>query len=294
VFRTVRFTRSTSLGRRTLFAALFVWGLHRISVSPSLWPLSRRLTTIYARSEMRIDPKGTIAGYPSLQVRRALKRLHFDLRWDTARLEVAAALPPGDGQAFAKALVAAGLAEAVGKGVWTITQAGQSLSSATAARRVTRATAEKALAEFLGRVDHVNRSGGFLGKVVTVVLFGSMLQPEVDRPSDVDLAVDIAPKEADAEKARAKNEGHVRMLESLGHRFRGFLERQCFWHYEAFHYLKGRSRVISLADLKAEGEFVLAAPHRILYADGAWKPDAPPRAKVIRRREKPSAESPFF
>ena len=165
---------------------------------------------------MRIDPKGTIAGYPSLQVRRALKRLHFERWWNTARLEVAAALPPGDGRAFAKALVAAGLAEAVGKGVWAITQAGQTLSSATAARRVTRATAEKALAEFLGRVDHVNRNKGFLGKVVTVVLFGSMLQPEVDRPSDVDLAVEIAPKEVDPEKARVINDRHAQMLESLG------------------------------------------------------------------------------
>jgi predicted nucleotidyltransferase len=227
-------------------------------------------------------------------VRRALKRLHFDLRWGTARLEGAATLPPGEGQAFAKALVSAGLAEAVGKGAWTITQAGQTLSSATAAHRVTRATAEKALAEFLGRVDHVNRNGALLGKVVSVVLFGSMLQPEVDRPSDVDLAVEIAPKEADAEMARAKNERRVRMLESLGHRFRGFLERQYFWHYETFHYLKGRSRVISLADLKAEGEFVLTSPHQILYADGVWRPDAPPRAKVVRRREKPSAESRFF
>jgi predicted nucleotidyltransferase len=158
---------------------------------------------------------------------------------------------------------------------------------------VTRATAEKALAEFLGRVDHINRTGGFLGKVVTVVLFGSMLQPEVERPSDVDVAVEIATKEADAEKARAKNERQVQMLESLGRRFRGFLERQCFWHYEAFHYLKGRSRVISLVNLKSEGGFVLAAPHRILYADGAWKPDAPPRTKVIHRRKKHSAEELF-
>src|SRR5260370_39105921 len=109
---------------------------------------------------MRIDSKGTIAGYPSLQVRRALNRLHFDLRWDTARLEVAAAFRPGDGRAFAKALVAAGLAAAGGKGVWTITQAGQTLSAATAARRATRATADKALAGFLGPVGQVYRTWG--------------------------------------------------------------------------------------------------------------------------------------
>jgi predicted nucleotidyltransferase len=34
--------------------------------------------------------------------------------------------------------------------------------------------------------------------VVEVVLFGSMLKPEVDRLSDVVIAVKIAPKEADA------------------------------------------------------------------------------------------------
>jgi len=37
-----------------------------------------------------------------------------------------------------------------------------------------------------------------------------------------------------------------------------------------------------------------AVPHRILYADGAWKADAPPRAKVIRRCEKSYADGPFF
>jgi len=34
--------------------------------------------------------------------------------------------------------------------------------------------------------------------VVEVVFFGSMLTPEADRLSDVDIAVKIAPKEADA------------------------------------------------------------------------------------------------
>ena len=45
------------------------------------------------------------------------------------------------------------------------------------------------LGEFLGRVDYLNRRPFFLARVVEVVLFGSMLKPEVDRVSDVDLAV---------------------------------------------------------------------------------------------------------
>jgi predicted nucleotidyltransferase len=239
---------------------------------------------------MRIDPKGIVAGYPALQVRRALKQLDLFPDWDLRRFELAT----GEGRAFLRSLVAAGLVERVKNGCWSITQAGKTLSSATAAPRVTRATAEKNLAAFLGRVDHVNRSAGFLGRVVTVVLFGSMLRPEVDRVSDVDLAVEITPKEPNKDRASALNERDVQAMESLGRRFRGFLDRQFYWRQEVFRFLKGRSRVISLADLKAEGGFVMAAPHRILYANGAWTPDAPPRTKVPRLRRRKLADDDLF
>ena len=239
---------------------------------------------------MRIDPKGTVAGYPALQVRRALKQLDLFPEWDLHRFEAAT----GEGHAFVRALVAAGLVERVEKGHWSITQAGKTLSSATAAPRVTRATAEKTLATFLGRVDHVNRNAEYLGRVVTVVLFGSMLRPEVDRLSDVDLAVEITPKEPNKDRAYALNERHVQILESVGVRFRGFLDRQFYWHQEVLRFLKGRSRVISLADLKAEGGFVMAAPHRILYANGAWTADAPPRTKVPHLRRRKLADDDLF
>ena len=53
-------------------------------------------------------------------------------------------------------------------------------------------TAEKALAQFLERVTRVNEDPYFLAKATRVVLFGSMLKPEVERLSDVDLAGAIA------------------------------------------------------------------------------------------------------
>jgi len=54
------------------------------------------------------------------------------------------------------------------------------------------------------------------GSVAEVVVFGSMLKPEVDRVSDVDLAVEIVPKESNPERARAINERRVLELELLG------------------------------------------------------------------------------
>jgi predicted nucleotidyltransferase len=239
---------------------------------------------------MRIDPKGTIAGYPALPVRRALRQLDLHVEWDLGRLEAIT----GEGRAFVKALTAAGLVEPTRKGFWSITRAGKALSSATAASRVKRATAERALGEFLGRVDYVNRKSLFLARVVEVVLFGSMLKPEVERVSDVDLAVEIVSKESNPERARAINERRVQELESVGRSFRSFLDRELFWYWETFRYLKGGSRVISLANLKAEAEIVLAEPHQILYAEGAWKPNAPPRITVVHRRLREPADNTLF
>jgi predicted nucleotidyltransferase len=75
-------------------------------------------------------------------------------------------------------------------------------------------------------VEQVNNDPYFLGKVTRVVLFGSMLKPEVERLSDVDLAVELAAKEADLDLARVKNYERVEELATHGHRFRNFLERE--------------------------------------------------------------------
>jgi hypothetical protein len=110
---------------------------------------------------MQIDPKGTVAGWPALVVRRTLRELRTCLSWGLGELESASSVEAGEGRALIKALLAEGLIEAHGRGAWKVTQAGQTLSSATAAKRVTRATAEKALQQFLGRVEQVNNDPYF-------------------------------------------------------------------------------------------------------------------------------------
>jgi predicted nucleotidyltransferase len=213
---------------------------------------------------MRIDPKGTVAGWPALLVRRTLRQLRTRLQWGVGELESIASVEPGEGRALIKGLLAEGLIEAAGRDAWKVTQAGQTLSSATAARRVTRETAQKALQQFLGRVERVNNDPYFLGKVTRLVLFGSMLKPEVERLSDVDLAVELASKEANFDRARVKNYERADELATQGHRFRNFFEREGCWYWEIFGFLTGRSRVIALADYSVEKTFVLTVPHRFL------------------------------
>jgi DNA-binding IclR family transcriptional regulator len=120
-------------------------------------------------------------------VRTALRYLRDRLQWGLTELESAAGLTPESGRALVKALRSKGLIEPAGRAArWTITQPGQTLSSATAAKRVTLAIAENALQQFLRRVEQVNTDPYFLAKVTRAVLVGSILKPGPDRSSDVD------------------------------------------------------------------------------------------------------------
>ena len=121
-----------------------------------------------------------------------------------------------------------------------------------------------------------------------------MLKPEVERVSDVDLAVEIVEKEADSERARSKNCDRVEELAAAGHRFRNVVEMAGCWHLEVFRFLKGRSRVIALADYAAEKSFVLAVPHRFLLGEPEQcaAQDWPSKRKRTARQRR-SDDCPF-
>jgi predicted nucleotidyltransferase len=242
---------------------------------------------------MRIDPKLIIGGCPALVVRKTLRHLRVWDQWGVDVLESIAALAPGTGRDLVKALQAEGLIESCAGGAWCVTQAGRTFSVASAAKPVTRVTAERALAQFLDRVEQVNRDPYFLGKVVRVVLFGSMLKPEVMRLSDVDLAVELATKEADDERAREQNYRRAEELAEKGKQFRNVIEWELCWYFETRDFLKGGSRVIALADYKTEKPFVLAVPHRVLLGDDELLPDDPkPKSKPMVRSRRPR-DCPF-
>jgi predicted nucleotidyltransferase len=181
----------------------------------------------------------------------------------------------------------------VGPDAWTISQAGQALSSATAAKPVTRATAERALAEFLDRADRVNRDPYFLGKAVRVVLFGSMLKPEVMRLSDVDLAVELVIKETDFDRAREENYRRAEELKDQGRQFRNLIELEFCWYLETRLFLKGGSRVIALADYRAEKSLILKVPHHMLLGDDEPPPDVPTPTPAWKARIKRTRDCPF-
>jgi predicted nucleotidyltransferase len=241
---------------------------------------------------MHVDPNTTIAGYPVLLVRQALRKLRHIEIWSSGLLGAAAGLPAGAGLEPAKASAAGGLIQKLEKDAWTISPAGMTFTAATAAKRLKRATAERALAAFMERVTRVNTDPYFLGRVTRVALFGSMLNPETDRPSDIDLAVEIVPKIGDWDSHVEKNNDRVQELLMLGHHFRHSIEYAVCWHIEVFRFLKGRSRAISLADYNVEKRLVLAVPHRMLLGDDEPAPLSCEDSPVPYRRGR-SRDCPF-
>jgi predicted nucleotidyltransferase len=219
---------------------------------------------------MRIDPSGVIGGFPVLLVRKVVRRLNNYLRWDAEAVRDIAGIGLEKAADLIKALQKAGMAKANrgrDAGTWTTTQLAQSFAAASAAKPITRQTAEEILQEFLERVDQVNGDPYFLALVAKVVLFGSYLRPELDRLGDIDLAVEIRPKGSDYERVREATARRLDDLANQGHRLPGLFARETWWRREVLRFLKARSRAISLHDYAYEKELVDAVPHKVIFPD---------------------------
>ena len=66
---------------------------------------------------------------------------------------------------------------------------------------------------------------------------------------------------------RKKAQRRIAELAAQGRRFSGFLEREAWWRTEAFRFLKGRSRAISLHDYSGEKELIDAVAHQLIVPD---------------------------
>ena len=130
---------------------------------------------------------------------------------------------------------------------WKHTIKGGALSNALFSAPVSRRSAERRLSEFMDRVREVNESGRFLFRVGKVVLFGSFLS-ESSTIGDLDVAIDLVPKEPDAKKHSELLLAHANAAALCGKRFQNFVQRLDFAAQEVRSYLKARSRIIQLTD----------------------------------------------
>ena len=247
---------------------------------------------------MRLDPQSTIGGKPALQVRKFLQKISDAPSWDSALVQAEFSLNEGEARTLIHAFRQAGLIQRVRakcKAAWTVSQSGQSFAIAKAARPITRKTAEIALEQFMERVQKVNHEDYFLAKVTRIILFGSILQPDVDKLGDVDIAIQLEAKQQSVEIHRQQNARRVAECERNGQRIIGMLKRSFWWQIETFRFLKGRNRSISLHDYQVDRELIELGPHKWLMGgpakDEKRATDTLPVSK-LRKKRKPG-DCPF-
>ena len=214
---------------------------------------------------MHIAPGELIAGVSAISLRDVLKRANEE--YITAE---AFERRLGFSEADAQTLVAALVAEDYlvehphFPDAWKLAVRGYALRMAST-RRYKRATAEKALEGFRERVGEVNSSERFPYRARKVVLFGSMLDPARDPVGNVDLAVDIVPKDPDADPALQALD-HARQAAERGRSFSTMFERLAWPRTEVILHLRSRSPLLNidpLVDQPAE----LGANYRVIYEE---------------------------
>ncbi len=246
---------------------------------------------------MYIDPQSKIAGRPALEIRHLLRLARFrefDIEWAADQLRTS----QHGARTILDDLACIGYLELVpsldhAQPLYRRTLAGAALALASAAKPLRRRVAERKLGEFLDRVRLVDENNYYLYRVLRVVVFGSYLG---DREciNDVDVAVELGPKESDHAAHMKLKDARIRLAIHGGRRFSNFSHERSWPHDEVLLFLKSRSRAI---ELHTTDEAILEhVPQQLVYEysehTGATTRVLPPETRQPRSSPRLSASQP--
>ena len=206
---------------------------------------------------MRIEKNQLIAGLPAKDVRRVMRRVEGCLIRPST---VARILGLTDSRAhrILIRLEKEGLI-ATKEDYWEITANGRTLTMATAASPLRKATAERLIAKLIERAKTINKSKHLAYRVQRLVVFGSVARG-AERPNDVDVACSLVPR-FEGDKQRA--------LEDARREEKGSFANTSEWavwpKLEVLKILKSRSRGLSIQEA---GLPLDTMEHRIVFSDG--------------------------
>jgi hypothetical protein len=199
-------------------------------------------------NEMRITKEEVVAGHSAMRVRgflRRFKRGFFTLSAAEGFMQ----LKSRQAAEFINDMVTLKLIEPTmpfgNNAAFQVATLGHAFANATAAKPISRGTAERVLREFVDRVNAVNTSEEYAFIVQSAVLFGSMLS-RVDRLGDVDVAIDLRRRILDSAKFKQQCDRRRHLAEERGRAFPTVFEWATWPQKEVVLQLKARSRSLSL------------------------------------------------
>ncbi len=216
---------------------------------------------------MRLNSKDNISGFPILTVRKFLRNSGFSTDINSIKyfFKTESDKKP---KSFLKALIENELVafekESEGKNYYTITDKGSTLSKATARKPIFRSTADRLISKFINRLKTVRDKDYYLFKVKKATIFGSYLS-DTDRLSDIDIAIEIIPKEKNHDKHMKLVEKRLEDVQLKGRKFKTYLEA-IFWpQTEVEQFLRAGSPSISLEIV--DQDKLEKLDHKIIYSD---------------------------
>lgn len=231
---------------------------------------------------MRVSKEDMICGLPAPMARR-LMRAYFDYRApDLAAELLDLDLETAEDQL--RAFATAGYVEqidaesAVGDQRWITTVQGNALAQASFGKPISRATAERHLAQVIERATTYNADRGHLLTVKEIAVFGSYLDPDMDRLGDLDLAVTVVRRDTNGRRWVDRAQEYAR---ASGRRFGVFIEQLGWPERELMLILKNRSPAINITK---EDIRKLTNRFKIVYAvhDDPAAVQPPPDALIQR------------
>ncbi len=216
---------------------------------------------------MRINTKDNISGLPILTVRKFLRNSGFLINSD--RIKYFLKTDSNEkSKSFLKALIENELVtfekESEGKNHYTITDKGNTLSKATARKPIFRSTADRLIKEFIIRIITIRDNDYYLFKVKRATIFGSYMS-NANRLSDIDINLEIIPKEKDSDKHMKLVEKRLEDVQLRGRHFKSYLEA-IFWpQTEVEQFLRAGSPSISLEIV--DQNKLEKLDHKIIYSD---------------------------
>jgi len=151
-----------------------------------------------------------------------------------------------------------------GSKLYELTIKGHALRMATARKPIKRKTAERLVAQFLGRVEQVNKDPDLLYWIDEVIAFGSYIT-EAPNLGDIDLGVRYSPRTRDQTLWITLYKRSLDMAGASGRHLATVVDKVGWPQREIEMRLRNRSSSFHLQELRKEEDFIQTLPHVRLY-----------------------------
>jgi hypothetical protein len=195
---------------------------------------------------LQISSADTISGIPIRKVRGFFRHLvsWHEHSFELPQMQEQLSLDRESALSLATELQTQGYVNPPERGVYIFTDKGEGLVRASAASKVRRQTAERALMGLLARVDQYNSDPNKLLTVEAVVLFGSFLGAN-DELGDLDIAIKYRHRNPNDPDPAATALAYA---ERSGRHFSNIVEWISWPETELRQLLKARKRTIAIQD----------------------------------------------